>query len=95
MFGILVSAFNVVLGFVLRTVVVKGLVFGLLLFVTTEFMSVVGSFLPPVTGVTNSLMGVSSAIWYFLDLFAFSTGLPMIISAYGTRFLIRRIPFIG
>jgi hypothetical protein len=36
-----------------------------------------------------------SAAWYFLDLFAFSTGLPIIISAFLTRFLIRRLPVIG
>ncbi len=35
------------------------------------------------------------AIWYFVDLFQFGYGLPLLISAAVTRFLIRRLPFIG
>jgi hypothetical protein len=30
-----------------------------------------------------------------LDLFAFSQGLPLVLSAVVTRFIIRRIPLIG
>lgn len=95
MFGIVSSAINAALGFLIRSVLVKfGLFFGLF-FVTTGFIGYLTDKLPTAQAITNGLGGISPDIWYFLDLFAFSAGIPIILTAYVTRFAIRRIPFIG
>lgn len=95
MFGILLSALNAVLGFVLRTVVVKFVVFTALYWIVSELVGAITSWLPTGSALTSAFGGISAATWYFLDLFAFSAGLPILVSAFLTRFIIRRIPVIG
>lgn len=97
MFGIVLSAFNAILGFVLRGVVVKFVVFAALFAVVTAFVSVLQSagVFPSAAGLTGAFGGIPAGMWYFLDLFRFDAGIPMVLSAYGARFIIRRIPFIG
>ena len=95
MFGILLSAFNTVLGFVFKSIIVKFVLFFGLFFVTTEFMSVIGSLLPNSSSLSGAFSGITSEVWYFMNLFAIPQGLPLIISAYCTRFVIRRLPIIG
>jgi hypothetical protein len=34
-------------------------------------------------------------VWYFLDLFNVTAGIPLLLSAWVTRFIIRRMPVIG
>jgi hypothetical protein len=95
MFGILLSALNTVLAFVLRQVVVKFVVLFALYFVIQELVSVLGSFLPDSSKLTGALGGLTSGMWWFMDLFAFSQGAAMVVTAIGYRFLIRRMPVIG
>lgn len=95
MYGILLSAFNSVLGWLVRSVLVKFAVFFALYFITTEFVEVISSMLPTGGAVTGALSSLTSSTWYFLDVFMFQTGLSMVVSAYATRFIIRRIPVIG
>lgn len=95
MFGIVLSALNSVLEFVFRAVIVKYVLYFGLYFVTTEFISIIDSLLPNASALNSAFAGISSGVWYFLDLFAFSQGLPLVISAVGTRFIIRRLPIIG
>lgn len=95
MFGILASAFNVVLGFVFRSLIVKFVLFFGLFFITTEFISVIGGLLPTGASLSGALGGIPAGVWYFLDLFNVSLGIPLLLSAWVTRFTIRRIPIIG
>ncbi len=95
MFGIFLSALNSILGFVFRSVIVKFVLYFGLYFVTTEFISVIDSLLPNASTLNSGFAGLSSGVWYFLDLFAFSQGLPLVMSAVITRFIIRRLPIIG
>lgn len=97
MFGIILSALNVLLGFLIRSVIVKFVIFFGLFFITTEFIQVLASagILPNATSVSTSLGSIPSGVWYFLDLFNVSAGIPIIFSAYVARFIIRRIPVIG
>lgn len=97
MFGILLSALNVVLSFVIRSVIVKFVIFFALFFVTTEFIQVLtaSGIFPSASAIGSSLGGIPAAVWYFLDLFNVSAGIPIILSAFVTRFIIRRIPVIG
>lgn len=95
MFGILLSAFNATLAWLIRSVLVKFFVFFALYFVTTEFISVITSLLPNGSAVTGAMGSVTNATWYFLDVFNVPTGISMVVAAYATRFIIRRIPVIG
>lgn len=95
MFGILVSAFNTVLSWVFQQVVIKFLVLFAIYIVIQAFASVLGGFIPSPALMTGALAGIASGTWYFMDLFAFSQGAPMVVSALVYRFLIRRIPLIG
>lgn len=100
LFGILLSALRTVLGFVLKSAIVKFVTFFALYFIVQEFMTVATAWglfpgASQIFGLNSSLAGISSSVWYFLDLFSFSTGAATVISAYATRFIIRRIPLIG
>jgi hypothetical protein len=95
MFGILLSALNAVLGFVLRSVLVKFALYFGLFFVTTEFIPIISTLLPDASALSSSLGGISADVWYFLDLFNVSAGIPILLSAYVTRFIIRRLPVVG
>lgn len=97
MFGIFLSALNAVLAFLVRSVIVKFALFFGLFFITTEFLQVLVSsgLFPSADGISSSLGSIPAGVWYFLDLFNVSAGIPLVLSAYATRFIIRRIPVIG
>ncbi|EJL85639.1 hypothetical protein PMI16_03419 [Herbaspirillum sp. CF444] len=95
MFGIVLSALNVVLAFVVRSIIVKFVVFFGLFFITTEFIAVISNILPTGADLSAALGGLPGDVWYFLDLFNVSAGIPVLLSAWVTRFIIRRIPVIG
>lgn len=95
MFGILVSALNVVLGFVFRSIIAKFFIFFGLYFVTSEFVPVLIDLLPGVVSLNSTFQSMPSSVAYFLRFFMVPQGLSMIFSAYVTRFMIRRIPLIG
>lgn len=48
-----------------------------------------------VTGMSSAFAGLGSDVWFYLDFFALGYGIPLLISAAVTRFLIRRLPLIG
>ncbi|MCE3261585.1 MAG: hypothetical protein K0R43_664 [Pseudoduganella sp.] len=95
MWTLLLAAANTILGFVFRSVIVKFVVFFALFFVTTEFISLLTPLLPDASGISGALGGIPASVWYFMDLFNVSAGLPILLSAWVTRFIIRRIPVIG
>jgi hypothetical protein len=97
MFGIFVSALNVLLGFVFRSVIIKFVIFFALYFVITGFAAVLANsgLLPDASSLTSSLGGIPATVWYFLDLFGVTVGLKIVVAAMVARFTIRRIPFIG
>ena len=95
MFGIVLSALNVILAFVVRSIIVKFAVFFALFFVTTEFMAVISTMLPNADQLGAAFGGIPAGVWYFLNLFNVKAGIPLLLSAYVTRFTIRRLPVIG
>ena len=95
MFAILFSAINTALAFIFRSLIVKFVLYFGLFFVTTEFISVISNLLPNGSALSGALSGIPAAVWYFLDLFNISAGIPIVLAAYVTRFVIRRIPIIG
>lgn len=95
MFGIFLSALNSVLAWVFRSLLVKFVIFFALYFITTEFVSLIVNLLPDGSSINSTLAGIGSATWFFLDTFQIETGISAVVSAYATRFIIRRIPVIG
>ncbi|MFM9435743.1 uncharacterized membrane protein (DUF485 family) [Janthinobacterium sp. CG_23.3] len=95
MWVLLLAAVNTAIGFILRSVVVKFGVFFALFFIVTEFVALLVPMLPTAAGLSGSLAGIPGGVWYFLDLFNVTAGIPIILSAFVTRFVIRRIPVIG
>lgn len=95
MFGILLSASYAVLAWLVRSVLVKFVVFFGLYFVTTEFMAVLIPRLPGTSAVFSLLNTIPPFFGYLLNLFEFPTGLALVFNAFVTRFVIRRIPLIG
>jgi hypothetical protein len=86
------------IGFVFRELVVKFVVF-------TAVFALVGLLSPIAIGylgshlstssLGNSFAGLSPGVWFFLDAFQLPYGVPLLISAWVARFLIRRLPVIG
>ncbi|MEB0137647.1 MULTISPECIES: DUF2523 family protein [unclassified Undibacterium] len=95
MFGIVLSVFNTALAWLVRSVLVKFVVFFGLYFITTEFVSVITNLLPSSSSLNGALSSIAANTAYFLDVFALQAGLSLVVSAYATRFLIRRLPIIG
>lgn len=95
MYGLLISAYNTILAWLLRSVLIKFVVYFALFFVTTEFISYVTQFLPDGSSLTQAFGGLTSDVWWFLDLFQVPFGVSATLSAYVTRFAIRRLPVIG
>jgi hypothetical protein len=48
-----------------------------------------------VTGASTMVSGLPVGVLYFAQAFDLHTGFTVMFSAWGLRFLIRRIPFIG
>jgi Protein of unknown function (DUF2523) len=95
MFGIVLSVFYTALGWIFRSLLIKFVLYYALFFVTSEFIALITNLIPDVSSINGTLSGIGAATWYFLDAFKITTGLSLVVSAYATRFIIRRIPIIG
>lgn len=95
MFGILLSAFYSVLGWLFRSVLVKFVLYFALWFITTEFIQILVPLLPGASSLTNAFAAQTPGVWYFLDLFKVGFGISACLSAFVLRFIIRRLPVIG
>lgn len=95
MLQLLISFANLLVGFVFKKAVIKFLVITAIFLVVEELSKVLLTYIPSLTGLNQYFALIPNDLWYFLDLMAFSTGFPMILAAYATAFLIRRLPVIG
>jgi hypothetical protein len=95
MFGRVLSALFSFAGWFAKSTMVKfGLFFGLF-FVTSQFIELMVPLLPGASSLQSAFSTLSPGLWYFLTIFQVPAGVPMVLSAYVTRFMIRRIPVIG
>lgn len=97
MFGIVLSALNSVLGFVFRSVVIKfGVMFGIY-FLVAAFVPVAKQFglIPDAAGLNGAFSALPSGVSYYLHVFAMDVGVPILFSAWASRFVLRRIPFLN
>lgn len=95
MLQLLISFANLLVGFVFKKAVIKFLVITAIFLVVEELSKILLTYIPSLTGLNQYFALIPNDLWYFLDLMAFSTGFPMILAAYATAFLIRRLPVIG
>lgn len=96
MYGILLAALQAAAVFLVRQIVVKGVILFAIFAVVAELTTVLVGLLPTNDGgLASAFASLPSGAWYFLDLFQVTAGVPLVISAYVTRFIIRRFPVIG
>ena len=87
-----------VLTWFLRAVVVKFLVMAVAVVVVSQLLPIAGNLIASFvssSSLTSAWAALTAGEWFFLDFFRLDVGVPLVVSAYIARFLIRRIPFIG
>lgn len=97
MFNVIFAALGRILTWCLSSGAIKWAIMAFLWFGLVVLLDVVISLLP--TWFTGEGLSSSSnftpQIWFFMDYFNVQLGISMTLAAFATRFLIRRIPFIG
>lgn len=86
------------ISWIFREIVVKFLIFSALFAVLAFIIPKAIDILAPwlvTSGLSGAFSGLGAGVWFFLDFFQLSYGVPLLISAHVTRFLIRRLPVIG
>lgn len=86
-----------VVGFLVRSVLLKFVSFTVLYLFVSAAMGYLTSHLSSIspTALTSAISAWTPEMWYFVDLTLFSQGFPAIVSAYVLRFAIRRMPIVG
>jgi hypothetical protein len=87
-----------VVSWIFRAVVVKFVVLVAVFALVNTLLPLAINYLAPfVSGAQLSSVfgGLDPGIWFFLDFFNLSYGIPLILSAYIARFMIRRLPIVG
>lgn len=94
----MIALFIPVLSWLFRVVVIK-------FFILTAVFAVLALVVPMAIDLILPFIGASSlsssfsllpaGVWWILDNLALDYGLPLIISSFIARFLIRRLPFVG
>ncbi|HDD1431048.1 TPA: DUF2523 domain-containing protein [Salmonella enterica] len=84
-----------VLGFLLRSVVVKFTVFFALYFIVQEFVPLILNMVNRQLPLLALISDIPDSLKYFFAVFKIIDGINIILSAFVTRFIIRRIPVIG
>lgn len=97
MFGIVLSALNSVLGWIFRGVVIKFVIltaiYYVIAFIVDEVLTQLD--ISPLTGLQSALDTLPDGVLFFLGVFRLDVGLPLILGAMLTAFIIRRLPIIG
>ena len=95
MYGILLSSLFTALGWIFRSVLIKFFAFFALFFIASEFISYLAPKLPGSASLTQAFSNIPPGIWWFLDMFKVPLGVQLVLSAFVTRFAIRRMPVVG
>ena len=77
---------------------VKFVLFTAIFAMVSYFQGFIVSYISPfasTSSLTSAFNGLSPAVWYFINVFNLSFGIPLCIGAFVVRFLVRRIPFFG
>lgn len=87
-----------IVSWIFREVLLKFVVFTSLYAVVAFLIPKAITLITPWIGtgsLSGAFAGLGSGVWFFLDFFNLGYGVPLLISAAVTRFLIRRMPVIG
>lgn len=97
MLGWLYSAAAWVLGWVFRASVLKFVAFGALALLLAPLMELLLGLIDEtgLDGIPSLVNALPEGIRFYLVLFQFPIGLPMLVAAALTRFFIRRLPIVG
>jgi hypothetical protein len=95
MFAIFMSALFSIMGWLFRSVLIKFLVMFALFFVASSFVAYLAPKLPGASALTSAFAAIPPGVWWVLDLFMVPLGVKLVLTAYVTRFAIRRMPVIG
>lgn len=98
MWAILLSTVWTTVSFIFRTVVIKFVIFTAMFLLLSELLPMViriVGFRSFTSTLATSLLQIPSSVWFFLNAFRFDVGVPLILSAYASRFVIRRLPLVG
>ncbi len=97
MFGILQSALNYLLQFILKGSIIKFVLFTALYYIVSELGSLAMNKIDKsgLSSIGSLVSGLPSDVLFFMGVFRLEVGLPMIIAAFVVRFAIRRLPIIG
>jgi hypothetical protein len=86
------------LRWVFREAVVKFVVLAAVFAVVSVFMPMAFGYVLPFLGtsaLSNAFSRLPSGVWWGIDMFRLDYGLPLLLSAYIARFMIRRLPVVG
>lgn len=94
----ILALFAPVIAYFTREVIAKFVVFtavfGLVAILIPTVIQAIAPYIS--TGsFTSAFSAVSPGVWFFLDFFQLGFGVPLLITAWITRFTIRRLPVVG
>ncbi|WP_150539695.1 DUF2523 family protein [Actinobacillus vicugnae] len=89
------KSFSGILSFIFKSLVIKFVVFAIIFLVVTEVVPILFEVFIPEQELQRYFESIPSESLFFLSVFKIDVGIQMILSAYMTRFMIRRIPFVG
>mgnify|MGYP000957129456 CR=1 FL=1 len=86
------------LRWIFREAVVKFVVLASVFAVVSVFMPMVFDYVAPFLGaapLSSVFSALPAGVWWGIEMFRLDYGLPLLISAYIARFMIRRMPMVG
>lgn len=97
MWVLLVNFFNFAMGWILRGAVIKFFFFTAIVLLIAGLVGLVFNLLANVdfAGLSTLVSNLPPGLLWFLHVFQFHIGMPLMLGALLTRFAIRRIPVIG
>lgn len=87
-----------IITYLFKTVIIKFFVLTAVYIVAVAMLPYAINFITPFTnasGLSNAFASLPPGVMWFLNAFALDYGVPLCISAFVARFLIRRLPLIG
>lgn len=87
-----------IVGWLVREVLIKFIALAVVFALITVFMPMVFKWLAPfikTSSLTAAWASVPAGVWWLLDAFKLDVGVPLLISAWVARFMIRRLPVVG
>lgn len=96
LFSLIRSALFVIIGWLFKGPVIMFVLYWALFYVASEGIQYLMSQIDIGSASVKELFeNIPEGMWWFIHLFKIPIGITMILSAYVTRFAIRRIPIIG